>query len=279
MVEIIGQKEAKQVVKYRRSLPNCIVIHGPKQSGKKTLARYIADAVGYDCIFLDNKVDSIREMIDLSSNLANPTLFVTYASDMSAGAKNSLLKITEEPPKNVHICLVAYSESDVLPTLISRSYVIPILPYSTDDVAYYLERFVRSSSEVHELSHLFSSPGQVQFVIKNYGKEGLYLYLDKVKFFQENILEASASNALKIVDWFRLKDSDNREDALIPELFLTACLNWIAWKNRSSESFQESQTNHALLVRISHCLRTIMTKGRSKTFALNKLVKEVQDIG
>ena len=82
MVELIGQKEAKTFVKGRKSLPNCIIIHGPRQSGKKTLARYIAEKVGYDCIFIDNKVDSIREMIDLSSSLAEPTLFVTHISEM-----------------------------------------------------------------------------------------------------------------------------------------------------------------------------------------------------
>ncbi len=279
MVELIGQKEAKTFVKVRKSLPNCIIIHGPKQSGKKTLARYIAEKVGYDCIFIDNKVDNIREMIDLSSSLAEPTLFVTHISDMSNAAKNSLLKVTEEPPKNVHICLIAYSENEVLPTLVSRSWIIPIMPYSQDEVRYYLEKFVKSSKDIMELSHLFSNPGQVQFVINNYGKAGLSLYLEKVKFFHDNILEASASNALKIVDWFKLKESDNREDALIPDLFLTLSLNWIGWKNRLAPDFEEVWHNNALLIRISACLRQINTKGRSKTFALNKMIKEVQEIG
>ena len=93
MIELIGQKEAKTFVKGRDSLPNCIIIHGPRQSGKKTLARYIAEKVEYDCIFIDNKVDNIREMIDLSSSLAEPTLFVTHISEMSNAAKNSLLKV------------------------------------------------------------------------------------------------------------------------------------------------------------------------------------------
>ena len=279
MVELIGQKEAKTFVKVRKSLPNCIIIHGPRQSGKKTLARYIAEKVGYDCIFIDNKIDSIREMIDLSSSLAEPTLFVTHVSEMSNAAKNSLLKVTEEPPKNVHICLIAYSENEVLSTLVSRSWVIPILPYSQDEVGYYLEKFVKSSKDIMELTHLFSNPGQIQLIINNYGKEGLSLYLEKVKFFHENILEASASNALKIVDWFKLKESDNREDALIPDLFLTLALNWIGWKNRMSPDFEEISNNNALLIRISACLRQLDTKGRSKTFALNKMIKEVQEIG
>lgn len=279
MVELIGQKEAKTFVKGRKSLPNCIIIHGPRQSGKKTLARYIAEKVGYDYIFIDNKVDSIREMIDLSSSLAEPTLFVSQVSEMSNAAKNSLLKVTEEPPKNVHICLIAYSENEVLSTLVSRSWVIPILPYSADEVGYYLEKFVKSSKDVIELSHLFSSPGQIQFVVKHYGKEGLALYLEKVKFFHENIFKASASNALKIVDWFKFKESDNREDALIPELFLTLALNWIGWRNRIAPDFEAVWQNHALLIRISECLRRVNTKGRSKTFALNKMIKEVQEIG
>lgn len=279
MVNLIGQKETKNWLKGKKGLPNSIIIHGGKQSGKRTLARYIAEQVGYDCIFIDNKVDSIREMIELSSSLANPTLFVIQVSEMSNAAKNSLLKITEEPPKNVYICLIAFSESEVLNTLVSRSWVIPILPYSEDEIGFYLERWIKSSKEIVELSHLFSSPGQIHQIVSIYGKEGIELYFDKVKFFHENILEASASNALKIVDWFKVKDSDTREDALIPEIFLTLALNWIGWQNRKCSTFDEIAKNNALLIRLAFCLRTINTKGRSKTFALNKLVKEVQEIG
>ena len=279
MVNFIGQRKAKEFVKQRKYLPNSTLIIGGKKSGKATFARYIAEELGYDCIFIDNKVDSIRDMIELSSSLASPTLFVVRASGMSIGAKNSLLKVTEEPPKNVHICMLAYTEGDVLDTLISRSWVIPLLPYSTDEVTYYLERFVKSSIDITQLAQSFSSPGQVQYLVQAQGKEALALYLEKVQFFYDNIFEASSSNALKIVDWFKLKDTDTRDDALIPELFLEIAMNYIGYENRKVTDTHVLLANYGLLKLLSKCLGTVSSKGKNKLFALNKLIKEVQEIG
>lgn len=279
MIKFIGQSKAKEFVKRRKSLPNCTVIIGPKRSGKSTFARYICEELGYHCVFIDNKVDSIREMIELSSSLAQPTLFVTRMSGMSVGAKNSLLKVTEEPPKNVHLCLLAYTEGDVLDTLISRSWVINLLPYSPDEVAYYLERYVKGVRDIIPLSTLFSSPGQVNQVIVEYGKEGLQLYLDKVRFFYDNIFEASSSNALKMADWFRFKDTDTAEDTLIPELFLELCMNYIGTQNRNILDTSILVRNYELLRKLAICLGSVSTKGRNKLFAINKLIKEVHEIG
>lgn len=279
MVDFIGQRKAKEFVKQRKYLPNSMVIVGAKKSGKRTFARYVAQELGYDCIFIENKVNDIREMIELSASLAQPTLFVVQVAGMSIGAKNSLLKVTEEPPKNVHICMLAYTEGDVLNTLISRSWVVTLLPYSTDEVSYYLERFVKSSKDILKMVPVFSSPGQVQFIVQLYGKDGLSLYFEKVQFFYDNIFEASSSNALKMIDWFKLKDTDTREDALIPELFLEIAMNYIGYQNRQGLDTEVLLANYELLKLVAKCLGTVSTKGKNKLFALNKLVKEVQEIG
>lgn len=279
MVGFIGQRKAKEFVKQRKYLPNSMVIVGAKKSGKRTFARYVAQELGYDCIFIENKVDDIRDMIELASSLAQPTLFVVQVAGMSIGAKNSLLKVTEEPPKNVHICMLAYTEGDVLDTLISRSWVVTLLPYSTDEVSHYLERFVKSSKDILKMAPMFSSPGQVQFIVQSHGKDGLNLYFEKVQFFYDNIFEASSSNALKMVDWFKLKDTDTREDALIPELFLEIAMNYIGYQNRQGLDTEALLANYALLRLIAKCLGTVSSKGKNKLFAMNKLVKEVQEIG
>lgn len=279
MVDFIGQRKVKEFVKQRKYLPNSMVIVGAKKSGKRTFARYVAQELGYDCIFIENKVDDIRDMIELSSSLAQPTLFVVQVAGMSIGAKNSLLKVTEEPPKNVHICMLAYTEGDVLDTLISRSWVVTLLPYSTDEVSHYLERFVKSSKDILKMAPMFSSPGQVQFIVQSHGKDGLNLYFEKVQFFYDNIFEASSSNALKMVDWFKLKDTDTREDALIPELFLEIAMNYIGYQNRQGLDTEVLLANYALLRLIAKCLGTVSSKGKNKLVALNKLVKEVQEIG
>ena len=82
-----------------------------------------------------------------------------------------------------------------------------------------------------------------------------------------------------MVDWFKLKDTDTREDALIPELFLEIAMNYIGYQNRQGLDTEALLANYGLLRLIAKCLGTVSSKGKNKLFALNKLVKEVQEIG
>ena len=96
---MIGQERNKEQIeawKDMDNLPRTLMITGARGSGKRTLARYIAEQFGFDVRWIGNKVNDVRDMIADCRSLSKPTMFVFVgADDMSLSAKNSLLKVTE----------------------------------------------------------------------------------------------------------------------------------------------------------------------------------------
>lgn len=74
--------------------------------------------------------------------------------ESSEGAKNSLLKILEEPPLNSYITLISEHPSRLLATLLSRLQHIPITPFSASEYKAVLH------DEFGSDSHLFNSVEQ-----------------------------------------------------------------------------------------------------------------------
>lgn len=80
--------------------PRFSIICGETGSGKKTIAKTIAKKLNAHLIISEIKVDNIREIIDLAYKQSEPTLYLIPDTDkMSNAAKNALLKVTEEPPR------------------------------------------------------------------------------------------------------------------------------------------------------------------------------------
>ncbi|MFC1511753.1 ATP-binding protein [Candidatus Latescibacterota bacterium] len=63
---------------------------------------------------------------------------ILLAERMNASTANSILKILEEPPADVHFILTAQSLSSVLPTITSRCTVVPFRRLRPDEIAEYL---------------------------------------------------------------------------------------------------------------------------------------------
>lgn len=134
---VVGQNKNKELIDGGK-LDNAtfILIKGPRNYGKTYLAKYIANHYKMDYLLLDNKVDTIRELVS-SSNKNNNCLYHFKDFDKSSpAAKAALLKIAEETPKGVKI-VVTTSAYSFLDTLVSRAYVLDIAPYSIDDIKEY----------------------------------------------------------------------------------------------------------------------------------------------
>lgn len=134
---LVGQKRNKELIDSGK-LDNAtfILIKGPKNYGKTYLTKYIANHYKMDYLLLDNKVDTIRELVN-SSNRNNNCLYHFKDFDKSSpAAKAALLKIAEETPKGVRI-VVTTSAYNFLDTLVSRAYVIDMAAYSFEDIKEY----------------------------------------------------------------------------------------------------------------------------------------------
>lgn len=134
---LVGQKKNKDLIDGGK-LDNAafILIKGPKNYGKTYLTKYIANYYKMDYVLLDNKVDTIRELVS-SSNRNNNCLYHFKDFDKSSpAAKAALLKIAEETPKGVKI-VVTTSAYNFLDTLISRAYVMDMVPYKMEEIKEY----------------------------------------------------------------------------------------------------------------------------------------------
>lgn len=133
----MGQKKNKELIDSGK-LNNAtfILIKGPKNYGKTYLCKYIASHYKMDYILLDNKVETIRQLV-VSSDKNNNCLYHFKDFDKSSpAAKAALLKIAEETPKGVKI-VVTTSAYNFLDTLLSRAYVMDMVPYTIDDIKEY----------------------------------------------------------------------------------------------------------------------------------------------
>ena len=120
--------------------PRFTIICGNKQSGRKTIARRIAKALGAYLINSSIKVDDVREIIDLAYKQTEPIVYLLADVDkMSPAAKNALLKITEEPPRKAYFIMTLQDINNTLATLKSRATVLNIDPYTPADLMKYAE--------------------------------------------------------------------------------------------------------------------------------------------
>ncbi len=141
-----------------KKIPHAIIIEGDKGLGKKTLAKFLAKACLCEentpclncksCHLIDVgthpdsqitepqkniiKVDEIRNLrleAFMSPMQSKARVFIINdAHTMNSNAQNALLKVLEEPPKNVTFILLTKSASLLLETIRSRCVLLTLAP-------------------------------------------------------------------------------------------------------------------------------------------------------
>lgn len=219
---MIGQTENVAYLQSLEELPHFVIVFGPKGSGRKTLLFEEYQRRGLRPTAVDGKVDAIREAIAIASNGSGRFAFVLDAADFSANTAGSLLKITEECPKNAWFALIAEARNLVLPTLISRGVAIQMSPYSESEYEEYVaslgaygvgpkdaERAVKYCGTFGDMFSLLTLPDK---------GEGLMAFAEKVV---GNILGVTLENALLIPQSLALRGEPDKHRA---DLFLSAVL-------------------------------------------------------
>ena len=197
---MIGQdrlKEQARAWKEQGNLPRSIIISGGRGSGKRMFANYLADMFGLDIRWVGNKVNDVRDMIADCRSLSRPTMFTFVgADDMSLSAKNSLLKVTEEPPNDAFFVIPLEDVSSTLPTIKSRSIELQMEPYTKHQ----LEKFTDNSLCIE----IATNPGEI-IELEKMGVDNLVEIVEKVI---DNIYDVSSGNALNIAKNIKFKDED-----------------------------------------------------------------------
>lgn len=224
---IVGQDKIKSMLLtwYEHcNFPHFIIVSGERGSGKKHIAKVVGKMLDCDIsIAEDVKADTVKNIVESSYFVKSPILYIIPDADnMSNSSRNSLLKLTEEPPSNAYIIMTITSLENTLPTLLSRSQMLQMGSYSRDELAKFTD-----SEVVLDIS---SSPGMVK-QLEAMGKdkvEELLNYCNKVIC---SLYRVSTSNALKSSSSLKFKATDSGYDLDIYFSALRYCLGNLVSNN------------------------------------------------
>jgi hypothetical protein len=136
---MIGQKNNIEIVKnwrLNRAVPRFIIISGSKGSGRFTLAKVIGNVINARCLIFDNSINDVRNCIEYVNTMNDKLLCIFRDCDnMSVNAKNALLKVVEEPPKNAYFIMTINNDDRMLGTIKSRGTMLHMEPYSFEELS------------------------------------------------------------------------------------------------------------------------------------------------
>ena len=266
------------------TFPRFSILVGPKGSGKKTLANWIRRCMGRNKMTLsyeatDVKIDTIREIIQRSYKVVNPTIYIIPDADnMSNAAKNALLKVTEEPPNNAYFIMTLEDENNTLETIRSRGTVFHMDRYTPDEILEYsknvfgIEKLDGSTRQ--KIIDLCETPGDVNIL----NKCGLYEFYDYVQLVVDNIAEVGLANAFKIPSKVALKeDSEGYDLRLFWKAFASIMME------RAKDTYFDNRPNKAIPYLSSYnatkrCIQSLNTKGINRQMLIDTWILEIRRI-
>ena len=200
------------------TFPNFSIFVGPRGSGKKTFLKE-----NFDGIYLeDNRVDSIRKMIDMVYKVKNKIFIMTDTDTMSSASQNALLKVVEECPNDNKFILTLEDENNILETIRSRATIFQMDRYTPDEILEYINTKYGSTADdnVEIFRDICETPGDADILAKC----GVKSFYDYVKLVVDNIAEVSLANAFKIPSKVALKDDVEGYDLkLFWKAFIKVC--------------------------------------------------------
>lgn len=257
---LLGQKYLQESILNMGTLGGLTILLGPTGSGKTLMSEWIAHQFEYRYITINNKIADIRQLIEDTVALNEHTVYYIKDGDnMTIQAMNAMLKIAEEPPKNVHIILGLTDTNNTLQTIISRAKILVLDSYTHEQMTTYFDYLdVDNIKHKTELIDIANTPGLMQTLIAH-NFDNCYEYAQLV---YDNILQVTTGNAFKICNRIGFKDEEN----MIPvDLFLRIYLNLI--RTKILENYTERTGKYVLYKQIDYtltALKDISRKGANK---------------
>lgn len=289
---MIGQENLlKQIDKLiDNGFPRFIIITGAKGQGKTELAKYIicklnnyykdelADKGGCYMIEVGTKIDEIREMIQMAYKQTEPiTYLIQNADKMSIGAKNSLLKVIEEPPNNAYFILELEQINNTLPTIKSRCQELKMEEYSLDEIEEMIYKINPDTSKIEEaiIEDIAFNYYEIQLLFK-YGAEEFYNYVQKVF---RHIYRVQSANAFKISDKLATKNEEDKYDiALFLRMFRTLCMDELMNYIDIQDNDEEFELYSKCINITSKTLRDLKITGINKGNLIDRWILDIRKV-
>ena len=263
---MIGQRKLlEKIDKIIDSYPKFSIIVGPKGSGKKTIVKQICKKLNLRVITCGIKVDDIREIINIASEQVEPICYlIPDADDMSVGAKNSLLKITEEPPENAYFIMTLESLSNTLETIQSRGTVLTLDTYTLEELIEYRKHMKYKDTYDNVLEKVCETTGEVDELFKCNVDE-FYAFAQNIA---TNIHIPQSGNIFKISSQIKTKNSGTYDGVLLFKAI------------RSLYIDKAIETNNRLYLLASmtctECIRDLKLSSLNKVGTVDKWIMDVR---
>lgn len=256
---MIGQKKIQQNIKNlidSGTFPRFAIFTGLIGSGKKLLAKQVARQLGGIVIWVEPKVDGIRDMIEQSYKTNTQTIYIIADADnMSVAAKNAMLKVTEEPPHNAYFIMTLQDIANTLDTIKSRGTEFKMDTYTVSDISACID-VATPKKEANLIVALCDTPLEVQ-QLKNYGVQE---FIDYVKLVVDNIAVVSGTNAFKIANKLALADETDKYDL---RLF------WKAFQNECMSRITENPYKYGIGISLTSKYLQDIKKSLSKSYTFD----------
>ena len=270
---MVGQKSILDNVDYwikTDTVPRFMIISGCKGSGKATLAKEIARRMRAYLVECELSVDAVREAVKNCYKCAGTTVYLFKGTDkMSTAAKNAMLKITEEPPRQAHFIVTVQNGENMLETLRSRATNIQMAPYSADELdLFYHDYTLRKNRLIRDVCEV---PGMM-LEMENIDVEELLEFCNTII---DNIQQVTGVNAFKIVQRIRLKEDGHGYD---PELFFHCMKYAIVQRTQHEQALVADQLRYTrMLLATCKYHREFNMTGVKKDATLDMWVLEMRE--
>jgi DNA polymerase III delta prime subunit len=258
-----------------KTLPRFSIIVGKEGSQSDEVAKYIANKTDRRLITLEDvKVDTIRQMISDAYNMHKSVVFnIPNADNMSANAKNALLKITEEPPNRAYFIMCLEDLNNTLATIKSRGAVFVMDNYTpTEIVEYAKEKGITDDDELDIIRDLCSTPGEVDKLITYNIKD----FNELINDMADSIMNMSGAEAFTFANRFAMKDSEDKYDlALGLKAFQRVCS--IRIDNMSIDDDATFKLSSVILL-TSESLKDLKIKGINKLMLYDSWMLNVRRV-
>ncbi len=156
------------------------------------------DEMGKNAVIGVEESRHILQKLSLKSYSGKYKIMILWLPEkMNNQAANKLLKMLEEPPEETLFFLLSDNIENLLPTIISRTQLLKIAPFETDDIAYFLEsKFAVEKTVSYSIAGL-AQGNMVEAVQMVSGDENQHIYFD---FFVKMMRTAYAANAFELMN-------------------------------------------------------------------------------
>lgn len=230
-INFIGQDSLLQKINgfTVETFPHSFIVYGENGSGRHMLCSLIAEKFHLDYVEVRERIGdsklitkkysapALRDFLDECTLNVFPTLIIFEAADLQEKESAALLKILEEPPRQLYIAIIAPSPQSLIPTIKNRAIEFDIPVYTRDT----LKLFLTDDSQECFLEYA-NTPGQV-LSLSTLGVSSFNDMLKLAYSIFTNITKATYGNLFNISNRFFPRSEDKFPFEVFASMLYKTC--------------------------------------------------------